>query len=125
MKIQLPILEQRLEGDTLVSNERISTFDIDTSVYSEERWEQNFPDLAAKEGLFQYIERIKENSVTNRVRAACMLKAIYCFIESEEIPTYKHFAQMISLSNEEYSTRLLTSLESAFRLILNGSSVKN
>lgn len=41
MKIGLPILEQKLEGDSIVSNERIAVFDIDTSVYSEERWEQN------------------------------------------------------------------------------------
>ena len=125
MKIELPILEQKLEQGVLITNERIALFDVDTSVYSEERWEQNFPSLAEKEGLFQYIERIQENAVTDRVRVACMLKAIYCFIESPEIPTYKHFAQMISLSNAEYTTRMIERLKSAFDAILNGSSVKN
>lgn len=125
MKIELPILEQKIEDGVVVSRERPALFDIDTSVYSEERWEQNFPLLAAKESLFAYIERIQENSITDRVRVSCMLKAIYCFMESPEIPTYKHFAQMISLSTPEYTTRMLESLKAAFNAILNGSSVKN
>lgn len=125
MKIELPILEQKMENGAIVTSERSAIFDIDTSVYSEERWEQNFPSLAEKEGLFQYIERVRENSVTDRVRVSCMLKAIYCFIESSEIPTYKHFAQMISLSTPEYTVRMLDALKSAFNAILNGSSTKN
>lgn len=125
MRIELPILDQKMENGVLLTDERTAVFDIDTSVYSEERWEKNFPALAEKEGLFQYIERVQQHSVTDRVRVSCMLKAIYCFIESAEIPTYKQFAQMISLSNPEYTTRLLEGLKTAFNTILNGSSVKN
>lgn len=125
MKIELPILDQKMENGEIVTSERLAIFDIDTSVYSEERWEQNFPALAANEGLFQYIERVQENAVTDRVRVSCMLKAIYCFIESAEVPTYKQFAQMISLSTPEYTVRMLESLKAAFKAILNGSSTKN
>lgn len=125
MKIQLPVLEQSFVNGKIISTEKIASFDIDTSVYSEERWEQNFPDLAKNEGLFQYIERIQKNSVTERVKVACMLKAVYCFIESEEIPTYKEFAQMFNLSTPDYTTRMIGALHSAFEAILNGSSVKN
>lgn len=125
MRIDLPILEQKLENDSIVNSERTASFTIDTSVYSEERWEKNFPELARHEGLFQYIERIDNNSISDRVKVACMLKAIYCFIESDEIPTYKSFAQLINLAVPEYTTRLIDTLKNAFKLILNGSSVKN
>ena len=125
MTIKLPVLKQSFDNGELLCVEHEASFDIDTSVYSEERWEKNFPDLAAKEGLFQYIERVQENAVTDRVRVSCMLKAIYCFIESPEVPTYKQFAQMISLSTPEYTVRMLERLKSAFDIILNGSSVKN
>ena len=125
MKIQLPILEQSLVDGAITSTERTAVFNIDTSVYSEERWEQNFPALAENEGLFQYIEKVQQKSVTERVKVACMLKAVYCFIESEEIPTYKDFAQMFNLATPEYTTRMITALHSAFDAILNGSSVKN
>lgn len=126
MIIKLPILEQSLDDNgALVSTEHTEVFNIDTSVYSEERWEQHFPALAAKEGLFKYIERIQKDSVSDRVHVACMLKAIYCFIESEAIPTYKSFAQLINLAVPEYTERLIKILKSAFDAILNGSSVKN
>lgn len=125
MRIELPILKQRIENGSIISEEKSAVFDIDTSVYSEERWEQNFPMLAEKESLFQYIARIRENDVTDRVKAACMLKAIYCFIESEETPTYKSFAQMFNLATPEYTDRMINCLKSAFGLILGSSSVKN
>lgn len=125
MKIFLPFLKQSLE-DNQVINEKVEIpFILDTSVYSEERWEQNFPALASKEGLFQYIERIQSGAVTERVKVACMLKAIYCFIESDQINSYKEFAQMFVLSVPEYTEELITRLKSAFDMVLNGSSVKN
>ena len=125
MRIKLPILEQSFDNGNVLSVERDAVFNIDTSVYSEERWEQHFPALAAKEGLFQYVERIQKESVTERIKVACMLKAIYCFIESDEVPTYKDFAQMINLATPEYTTRMVKILHDAFDAILNGSSVKN
>ena len=125
MRIELPVLDQKIVNGELVSNERNAIFNIDTSVYSEERWEQNFPTLASREGLFQYVERIRKDSVNERVKVASMLKAIYCFIESDEIPTYKAFAQMINLATPEYTTRMINALHSGFEIILNGSSVKN
>lgn len=125
MKVHIPILEQVFTEEGVVNTEKDVVFDVDTSVYSEERWEQNFPDLAKKEGLFQYAERIRNESVTDKVRVACMLKAIYCFIESDAVPTYKAFAQMFSLSVPEYTEKLIAKLKQVFEAVLGSSSVKN
>lgn len=125
MKIDIPILKQEMKDGQLVSSEVSEKFDIDTSVYSEERWEQNFPHLAEKEGLFQYIARVRENALTDRVKVACMLKAIYCFIESDSISSYKEFAQLFNLAAPEYTERLISTLKNAFEIILGSSSVKN
>lgn len=125
MIIKLPLLKQRIVDDTVVSEETSACFEVDTSVYSEERWEQNFPALAQKESLFSYIERIQEQSVSDRVQVTCMLKAIYCFIESDSIHSYKEFAQLINLATPEYTTKFIDSLRNAFKLIINSSSVKN
>lgn len=125
MRIELPILHQEIAGDKLVSVEKSVQFDLDTSVYSEERWEQNFPAMAAHEGLFQYIERVQKNSLTERVKVAAMLKAIFCFLESDEIGSYKSFAQMFNLANSEYTEKLISALIAAFKLVLGSSSVKN
>lgn len=125
MKIQIPILKQQIKDNEIISEEIISDFDIDTSIYSEERWEQNFPVLAAHEGLFEYVGRIQDKAITDRVRVASMLKAIYCFIESEDIHSYKEFAQMFNLAVPEYTERLISTLKNSFSLIINGASVKN
>ena len=125
MKIDIPILKQEIVDGQLISSERSEKFEIDTSVYSEERWEQNFPALAEKEGLFQYISRVQENALTDRVKVACMLKAIYCFIESDAVSSYKEFAQMFNLAAPEYTDKLIATLKQAFEIILNSSSVKN
>lgn len=125
MKIEIPILSQQLKDGQVISEEKTATFDIDTSVYSEERWEQNFPQLAARESLFQYIERIQSAEAIERVKIISMLKAVYCFIESDKVPTYKSFAQMFNLAAPEYVDRLIEQLKAAFDAILAGSSVKN
>ena len=125
MRINLPILKQDIVDGKIVSDKRYVSFDLDTSVYSEERWEQHFPILAAREGLFQYIEKVQENSISDRVKVASMLKAVFCFIESDEIQTYKEFAKMFNLATPEYTTELVNTLYSAFKLVIGSSSVKN
>lgn len=125
MKIQLPVLHEEIVLDELVQTETLETFDLDTSVYSEERWEKHFPQMAEKEGLFAYIERVSKTKTTDRVRVISMLKAVFCFIESEKVSTYKEFAQMFSLSSTEYTNRLIDTLKKAFETVLRGSAVKN
>lgn len=125
MKIELPLLKQEMVGDQVVSTESMATFDLDTSVYSEERWEQNFPNMAAHEGLFQYIERVHKDALTDKVKVISMLKAIFCFVESNEIRSYKEFAKMFNLATPDYTKRLIERLHLAFKLVLGSSSVKN
>ena len=125
MRLELPLLHQELRDDEVVSIRSSTIFEIDTSVYAEERWEKNFPDLAKKESLFQYIDRVKNESITDRVRLTAMLKAIYCFIESDAVPTYKDFAKLFSLSDSKYTEELINKLITAFKAICGSSSVKN
>ena len=127
MKITLPILKQDFVDGEVVTTETERSFVVDTSVYSEERWEMNFPALAQKESLFQYIERIENaESTLKRSRIISLLKAVYCFIEptSGEM-SYKEFAQLFSVSDVGYTERLVDTLTSAFNAILNSSATKN
>ena len=129
MKIQIPILHQEIVNNTIVSTETQLEVNLDTSVYSEERWEQNFPLMAQKEGLFQYIERIhkahQDPNADHRVSVISMLKAIYCFLDFEVPMDYKSFCKLFNLAQAEYATKLINSLKNAFQLILGSSSVKN
>ena len=126
MKVAIPILRQSFDGGKVVNEEKEELFDIDTSVYSEERWEQHFPAQAKQESLFEYIERVQHSKdVSDRVRVSAMLKAVYCFVESDTVPSYKQFAQLFVLSNPDYTERLINRLVSVFRAVSEGSAVKN
>lgn len=126
MKVEIPILHQSFDGDKIIQEEKEEFFDIDTSVYSEERWEQHFPVQAQHESLFEYIEKVRNaKNVSDRVRVCSMLKAVYCFIESDTVPTYKQFAQLFVLSNPEYTERLINRLISVFKAVSESSAVKN
>ena len=125
MKVELPILKDELKDGILVRHEKTEVFELDTSVYSEERWEQHFPQLAEREGLFQYIERVQKDSLNERVRVAGMLKALFCFIESDCIKSYKDFAKLFNLAAPEYTEKLINTIKDSFQIVLNGSAVKN
>lgn len=125
MRIDLPIIHKAIVNDEVHIEQGSISLDIDTSVYSEERWEQHFPSLAEKEGLFQYIERIQSGAVTDRVKVACMLKAIYCFVESSDLPDYRSFAMLFDLAVPEYTEKLITCLKGSFEKIIGGSATKN
>ena len=125
MKIKLPIIHKKLVDDSVVIEESFINLELDTSVYSEERWEQHFPVQAQHEGLFQYVERIQAGAVNDRVKVACMLKAVFCFVESEDLPDYKSFAKLFDLATPEYTERLIQCLKGAFNAVLNSSSTKN
>lgn len=60
IKTTLPVVEKQInaEGKLAVNKKNINVA-IDTSLFAEERWEQNFPHNAKNETLFAYIERTK------------------------------------------------------------------
>lgn len=125
MKITLPILQQDLVDNKVQTQEKLIEFKLDTSVYSEERWEIHFPLLAKNESLFEYIDKVHNNAISDRVKIACMLKAIYCFIDSDDLPSYKEFAQLFNLATPNYTSNLIESLRAAFAAVYDGSAVKN
>lgn len=129
MRATIPIIKQEYDekSNSVKTTNGILQVDIDTSVYSEERWEKFFPTNAAREGLFQYIERLAsvKNAVGERAYVASILKAVYCFIESDELPTYKDFAQLFILSDADYVHKLIQSLLNLFTAIIGDSATKN
>ena len=126
MRFTLPILHQEIVDGRLVQTKSKIDVLLDTSIYSEERWEKFFPEKASRgETLFGYVEKIQNSGVSDRVQVASMLKAIFCFIESNELSTFKDFAQMFALNNAEYITELIKSLKEAFFLVLGSSATKN
>ena len=59
IRTTLPVVEKSIdENNNLVVNKKNINVSVDTSLFAEERWEQNFPHNAKNEKLFAYIQRV-------------------------------------------------------------------
>lgn len=127
IKTTLPILEKRIDESNkrIIAEEKEIKVAIDTSLFAEERWEAFFPNNAKRETLFAYIERIKEAGlIDSRAHVLSNLKALYCFMEGEDIPDFKSFCQLFDLSDAEYMEKLVDKMRTVFEIVL-GSSTAN
>lgn len=124
IKTTLPVVEKQIdeEGKLAVNKKNINVA-IDTSLFAEERWEQNFPHNAKNETLFAYIERMKAaGTIENKAYILSNLKALYCFMEGSDIPDFKSFCQLFDLADGEYLNELIEKIKFVFEVVLNGST---
>ena len=119
----LPAQEKEIyEENKLVVKKRDIAVKIDTSILAEQRWEQHFPELAKKETIFAYAERIQKNALTDVARILASFKSLYCFIVSDELPDFNSFLQMFDLADEKYLSALAKKIKDIFNLILTSSA---
>ena len=119
IKFTLPILEQELVANKLVSTEKEMTCFLDISATAQEVWEREFPVQAKQEGLFDYIERIKvESSKKSSVALTISaLKAIYCMIKFEKPMSKDEFLSLFTFTNLDYFNRLVEKLQTVFEAV--------
>ena len=117
---KLPTIKKHIDDTTnkLVVEKGEITVGIDTSLFAEERWERFFPHNAKNETLFAYVERIQNAGVVGGANIVSDLKALYCFMESDEIPDFKSFLQMFDLADTEYLKALSNKIKFVFEIAL-------
>ena len=106
----LPVLETELDeakGELIRKTHDIKC-KIDVSVFAERRWEENFPANAKTETIFAYVERMNGKDLKNPAYLLSNLKAIYCFIVSDEIA--------------DYLTRLINKIKFVFEIALKATT---
>ena len=111
----LPVLETELDeakGELIRKTHDIKC-KIDVSVFAERRWEENFP---------AYVERMNGKDLKNPAYLLSNLKAIYCFIVSDEIADFDSFLQMFDMSDIEYLTRLINKIKFVFEIALKATT---
>lgn len=126
IRTKLPVIHKTLDEETkqLVVKERMIDVCIDTSLYAEQRWETHFPHNARSETLFAYVERIQNSGkVADRAHILSNIKAIYCFMEGEEIADFKSFLQLFDLADGDYVNRLIEKIKFVFEIALSTSTV--
>lgn len=128
IKIRIPINNREIVEGKIVNNPSELIANIDTTVFAEERWQKHFPENAKNETLFAYVERIKnqnESTTKDAVMIRSNLKALYCFLESEELPTFKSFVQLFDLSDETTLNKQVQVIHDAFTTVLSSSTVSS
>ncbi len=127
IKTKLPLLEKEIDGDgKLVVNKSEIEIGIDTSLFAEERWEQNFPLQAKSETLFAYVERVGGAGLADsKAHILSNLKALYCFIDSDKLPDYKSFLKLFDLADGEYLTALTDKIKYVFEIALQGATANS
>lgn len=103
IKIKLPINKRELIDGKIVDNLSEIIAYVDISVFAEERWEKNFPELAKNETMLTYLTRLeklrKSKKDINSTTVKSMLKVLYCCLESDELPTFKSFVQIFDTTD--------------------------
>lgn len=125
IKTTLPIIEKSIDEKTktLIVKEGEIEITIDTSLFAEERWEKYFPDTAKRETLFAYIERFKNDGfLTDKAKVVSSLKALYCFMEGDNIADFKSFCQLFDIAQGEYLNRLIDKIKFIFEIALSSST---
>lgn len=123
LKSRLPFksLIEKADGSIEARFEEIIV-SVDTSIYAEERWEAEFPKLAEKETIFEYMNRISvaKSEEDNMATKLAGLKALYCLIECDKWTNYKEFLQSISIDNTEFVNKMYE----LFKKVVNASAAK-
>lgn len=123
---KLPVQKKTIdeESNKLIVEKGEINVAIDTSIYAEERWEANFPQNAKKETLFAYIERVKKvGQLESKAHILSNLKALYCFMEGQDIADFKSFLQLFDLADTNYIKKLVDKMKYVFELVLSTSAV--
>ena len=126
MKIKIPFNDRELVNGAIVNNHREIVAYVDTTVFAEERWQKHFPENARNETLFAYVERINNQNKTASKDAAMIhsnLKALYCFLESDNLPTFKTFVQLFDLSDSVTLEKQVKVLQNVFNTVLHSSAI--
>lgn len=123
MKVKLPVQTKEIVNGELVKRESEKTFDIDTSLASQIRFETKFPKLAEREDLFGYSKRICAIDELTAPVIISKMKMLYCWFDTDL--DFIEFLKLFDLSDEAYVRKLTDAIKVAFELIFSGSAEKN
>lgn len=124
IKTKLPVFESHIDekAKKLIVEDKEIEITIDTSLFAEERWEANFPHNAKNETLFAYIERLKNDGVLDPAHVMSHLKALYCFLEGDDIADFKSFCQLFAITDTERLARLVGKIKEIFEIIIDSAT---
>lgn len=129
IRSKLPIFQYQYDEEKkqVISQRKDIDVLIDTSIFSQQRWEAHFPLLAEKETLQAHLERVKKINAKGLdiPKIISILKVLFCFIDSNEFSTFEDFSKAFSIPNTNDLEILINKIKDIFEAIVNSSAVKS
>ena len=123
MKVTLHTQTKEIKDGKLIKIPGEFIADLDTTLVSQMRFESKFPEMAAREDLISYAQRIMAVKELTVAKIISELKIVYCFFDTDK--TFIEFLKMFDLADEEYVLRFVDEIKGVFDLVLGSSSEKN
>lgn len=123
MKVELHTQKKEIVNGKLVKTNGTFVADLDMTLAAEQRFEIKFPDLAQKEDLFSYSQRITKIEGNSAPLLISKMKMLYCWFDTEI--SFIDFLKLFDLSDAEYVKNLAEEMKTIFDLIFEGSAEKN
>ena len=105
MIITVPYVKSKeiIDGEVKVDLGKMD-LEIDTSFMANLKWEEEFQQVAGYD-LITYTEMVKKwtmNEGSGKSHFVGMMKLMYCYVNSDKLPTFKSFAKLFdySVANE-------------------------
>lgn len=119
------VSSQKIVDGKVVSEHKKIDVEIDTSLYSELRWEQNFSANAQREGLFDYITRISAAKMEKPSAAVIIseLKAIYCLGDFHM--NFGDFLRLFNVADVAETEKLTKQIVDIFEAVNKSAIEKN
>src|SRR5690625_2274966 len=110
MIIHLPTIDRKYneETDEVTTTKKHIPFRIDTSVYVLYRYERLFREEVGKEFNQFTKETLKNSTKVDFENFLNLLRLVYCYLESKDVPTFDDFLKLFDFSVMEELGEKLT-----------------
>ena len=95
MKVTLHTQTKEIKDGKLIKIPGEFIADLDTTLVSQMRFESKFPEMAAREDLISYAQRIMAVKELTVSKIISELKIVYCFFDTDK--TFIEFLKMFDL----------------------------
>lgn len=96
MTVRIPTIKKEIVDEKVIVTRNEIDVQIDTSFLAHLKWEEHFQETL-KYDLTIYTEMVKawiKNPDTAKAHFLGMLKLLYCYINSDKLPTFRDFCKL-------------------------------
>ena len=110
MIIKIPTIKKELKDDKLIKHKGEMKVEIDTSFLAHLKWEEKFQENMGVD-LNTYTSKVREwleDDTLAKRNFMGFLKLLYCYVNSDKLPTFKSFIKLFDYEIADEILRKIT-----------------